>query len=132
MLTKWTEANQVLAMSFDKHSIDTTDILKPGIYILSLNHRVVYVGRAKCMLAAVADHRSAVGAPRLPEWFPVKAVRFDSIAIIPMPYERTFPLAQALIEFHQPSHNIYSRPVEQIQSPPPPATKPATTINRRI
>lgn len=131
---KWNEVYRVMAIAKDKHSIDVSDMLKPGVYILSLGSRVVYVGRAKCILAAIADHRTAVGSRTpLPHWFPVQAVRFDSIDIIPMPYEQAFSLVQAMIEFHQPTHNIHRQPAppptRSTQSPP---QSDSPVITRRI
>jgi hypothetical protein len=108
-------------------SADASEMLKPGVYVLSLRGKVVHVGRAKCMLTAIADHRTIPrGADKLPSWFPIKHVAFDSIAIHPMPFESTLALAQALTEFHLPTSQNSTPP-----GPFPPATSPPI-ITRRI
>lgn len=78
---------------------DITEALKPGVYVLSWRGKVVHVGRAKCMLAAIADHRATNGQS-VPDWFPIRGVQFDSICIHPMSYDRTADFARALAELH--------------------------------
>ena len=109
---------------------DISGILKPGVFLLSFGGKVVFVGRAKCLLVSIAGHRAAASGPRLPEWFPVKRIQFESVAIIPTSYDRTLQLAQALIEFHQPSRNLHSGPSEPLPQPIPRPSDP--TLVRRL
>src|ERR1700729_671855 len=105
--------------------IDVSDMVNPGVYLLSRNGRVVFIGRAKCMLTAVYNHRSAeVG---LPKWFPVRRIVFDKVEVIPVPYDQTLPLATALAKHHKCLHNLTP------QLAPSPFPTPATTpqITRR-
>ena len=95
--------------------VDMSDLLKPGVYLLSFHSRVVYVGRAKRLLPTIAMHWTVSHGPALPDWFPTKRVTFDDITVYPMSYDLTLPLAQALIEFHRPSANL-----KPASSPPEP------------
>lgn len=114
-------------------SVDTSDMLKPGVYVLSHLGRVVFVGRAKCMLAAIADHRTANGSKsRLPDWFPIRAVQFDAITIHPMPYASTLALADALIQLHRPPANLHTGPAKALPSHTPTGSQAPPTITRRL
>jgi hypothetical protein len=95
-------------------------ILKPGVYLLALREKIVFVGRSKCMLAAIAGHRSVAIGPRMPEWFPLKGILFDDAFIYPMSFDQTLPLMNALIEFHKPAHNAHDKPATVLPIKPPP------------
>ena len=110
---------------------DISGILKPGVYLLSYGGKVVFVGRARCLLATLAGHRAVASGPRMPEWFPIKRITFDSIAILPTSYDRTLELAQALIEFHKPPRNLHVNPPGSFLPPNLPP-RPASTIVRRV
>lgn len=95
--------------------IKVGDLLKPGVYVLYMHGRVMYIGRSKRLLMTLSMHWTVAHGPALPDWFPTKRVTFDDIAIYPMSYDLTLPLAQALIEFHRPSANL-----KPASSPPEP------------
>jgi hypothetical protein len=99
---------------------DISDALKPGVYVLSAYGRVMYIGRSTCMLTTINDHRTASGQARLPEWFPVKGIRFNEVTIYPMPYSETDNFMQTLRE----RHKLHNKPVP-IKSDQP-------TIARRL
>ena len=103
-------------------------ILKPGVYLLSFREKIIFVGRSRCILSAIAGHRSLAVGPRMPEWFPIKGIHFDDVYIYPMAFERTLPIMEALIEFHKPPHNIYNKPVTPF---PPPKRTDLPPITRR-
>src|ERR1700733_12552528 len=105
--------------------IDVSDVLKPGVYLLSRNGRVVFIGGAKCLLSAISAHRAA--EPGLPKWFPIRRIVFDSVEVIPVSYDQTLPLATALAKHHKCLHNLNA------QLTPSPFPTPATTpqITRR-
>lgn len=110
-------------------AVEIGAILKPGVYILRREDEIVFIGASKCMLHSIHAHRNAAIGPRLPEWFPIKGIRFDDIAIFPMSYDRAIPYAQALIDLHKPVHNIHSGP-EPINPFIPP--NPLPPITRRV
>ncbi len=93
------------------------DLLKSGVYVLYRAQQPIFVGAAQCLLSAVAQHRSANGTRRLPEWFPIKSIRFDHFEIFPMPYSSTAPAVAALISSLRPIHNIHSAPVIPLPLP---------------
>lgn len=86
-------------------------ILKPGVYLLSFREKIVFVGRSRCLLAAIAGHRSIAVGPRMPEWFPIKGIHFDDVYIYPTSWNHTLDLMDSLIEFHKPPHNVHNKPV---------------------
>lgn len=92
-------------------------MVKPGIYILTYQGRVVHVGRSKCMLTTIADHRSVyTGKDKLPSWFPIRHVTFDDFIIHPMPYNEAEDLVGELLHFYKPRHHHY-RPPELVTQP---------------
>ena len=93
-----------------ENPVSIGDILKPGVYLLLRYGKVVFIGKAKCLLATIAAHRAACSGPRLPEWFPIQRVQFDDIQMIPCASDRAAKLLPALIAMHQPTHNIHSKP----------------------
>ena len=126
---KWVYAFGMMEQIGMERSLNGSEMLKPGVYRLSLHGRVVFVGRAKCMLAAIADHRSTCGSKRLPEWFPIKAVQFDSIEYFPMSYDRTKAFADGLTAIHFPHRAPTASPTPDQDRRAPPA---ANRIERRI
>lgn len=106
------------------HSIG--DVLKPGVYLLAFREKIVFVGRSRCLLDAITGHRSVAVGPRMPEWFPIKGIHFDDVYIYPTSWDRTLSLMDALIEFHKPPHNVYSKPAAQF-----PSTSTLPPITRR-
>ncbi len=82
---------------------DVSDLLKPGIYLLSWRGEVVYIGRARCLLTLVAAHRAILSGrpdPILPR------VQFDGIKVIACASDRADELFPALIDLYQPRHNL--------------------------
>lgn len=115
-------------------TIDISAALRPGVYLLHHGPRVAYVGRARCILAALANHIFANRARNLPAWLPVRAIHFDRIEIIPCDTTRAHALAAALIIMHRPTHNPQpkSTPEAAPQQPPlPPALASAPSTIRR-
>ena len=110
------------------------DLLKPGVYSLSWRGKIVFVGKSKCLLATLAAHRAANSGPRLPEWFPIKRMQFDDMAMIPCSMDRALLLLPALIEMHRPVHNIHNKPVTSLPTFQVPAGTEgaAPRITRRI
>lgn len=107
--------------------LDVSGVLKPGVYMLCLHGRAQYVGKAKCLLVAIAAHRSAMYSPRLPEWFPIHRIPFDSVFITPCASDRQRAVMDDLISYHQPRHNKES-PAYRIVPPP----TESITITRRL
>lgn len=83
---------------------DASDLLKPGVFVLSLGDRVVYVGIAKRLLDALGNH-SLRNRRFQPAWFPVKPIHFNRIEILPCDPSRARLIQQALIALHDPFHN---------------------------
>lgn len=135
-LSEWTEqmAAKKPVNSPCEQPISIGGILKPGVYLLLRYSKVVFIGKSKCLLATIAAHRAACSGPRLPEWFPIHRVQFDDVQIIPCALDRAGLLLPALIDMHQPTHNIHpkhelSRPTFQV---PKGTEGAAPRITRRI
>lgn len=79
--------------------VDVSDLLGPGIYVLSRRGRVVFVGKAKSVLAMVAKHRE-FAKNSMPEWFPVPGVVFDQIEWKPSHPDRIDAELNYLRELH--------------------------------
>ena len=115
-------------------TIDISDVLRSGVYILHLHGRPVYVGRAKCILAALANQTFRNSAPA---WLPGRVMRFDRIEIIPCGPDRSAALVPALIAMHQPIHNLEPKsgveggPLTP-QPPPPRSASDRIPTLRRI
>ncbi len=97
-------------LCFVDNWVNISDLLKPGVYSLLWRGKIVFIGKTKCLLVALAAHRAVVSGPRLPEWFPTKRVQFDGMQMIPCASDRAALLLPALIAMHQPTHNIHSKP----------------------
>jgi len=118
-------------MSSPREPIDVSDLLKPGVYLLSWRGKVVFVGRAKCLLTTINDHRTANGTARLPEWFPIKRVQFDGFSIIPISYDQTLALVEALTDYHQLRRPSAIEPASPAARHPFDAP-PHPTVTRRL
>lgn len=107
--------------------IDVSSILKPGVYLLSRDGRVVFIGRARCMFMTIYTHR--IAESKLPAWFPIRRVVFDKVEVIPVSYDQTLALATALAKFHKCTHNLNA----QLTPAPFPVNNVSTlpTITRR-
>lgn len=106
--------------------IDVSSILRPGVYLLSRGDRVVFIGRARCMFLAIYTHR--VAEHKLPAWFPIRKVVFDKVEVIPISYDQTLALAEALAKHHKCTHNLNAM---MTPAPFPVAPKPVPQITRR-
>jgi len=115
-----------------ENPVNIGGVLKPGAYLLRRYGKVVFVGKAKCLLATLAAHRAACSGPRLPEWFPIKRIQFDDVEIIPCAMDRASLLLPALIELHRPIHNLHSKPAPLPIQLPIPDRGAAPRITRRI
>ena len=89
-------------------AINVSDLLRPGVYLLRHGERVVYIGKAKCILAALTNHVIR-NRTRLPTWVPIPVIHFDGIEIIPCDQHRAIALQASLIEIHSPTHNRPAR-----------------------
>lgn len=109
-------------------SSDITDVLKPGVFLLGLHGRVVYVGKARCMLVALANHITRNRVRNSIEWLPIKSISFDNIEIIPCELVRAASLAAALITLYSPIHNRSTTPTPKPRTYtlPPPHLDPQT------
>lgn len=90
-------------------SIDISEILKQGVYLLSRENVIVYVGQSKCMLVRIYTHRS-LARRRVPSWLPIRGVVFDKVEVIPCHPDRINALEKALIELHTPVYNKAMNP----------------------
>lgn len=90
-------------------AIDITAVLRQGVYLLSREGVVVYVGQSKCMLVRIYTHR-ALSNKRAPAWMQTRGVRFDRVEVIPCHPDRVDALERGLIEFYQPVHNKTHNP----------------------
>ena len=111
-------------------AINVGCILKPGVYKLIYDNEVVFIGRAKCMLPVIASHRAMAAGQRMPEWFPIKGIRFNDFAIWPMSFDKTLAVMNELIAIHKPKHNIHAKPTLPFNVPE--VDRPAPRITRRI
>lgn len=91
------------------YAIDISAVLKQGVYLLSREGTVVYVGQSKCMLVRIYTHR-ALSNKRAPAWMQTRGVRFDKAEVIPCHPDRINELERGLIEFYQPVYNKTHNP----------------------
>lgn len=59
--------------------VDLSKALRSGVYVLRLRGRVVWVGRAKHLLAKLHGHAAQKRGPAL-AWLPAQPIEFDSCA----------------------------------------------------
>lgn len=90
--------------------VDTSVLLKPGIYALLREGVVVYIGQSKKPLSRIEAHRSLWGRTqrqgKTPGWLPIKAILFDEVHVLPCPVEKLDELEKALIDLYKPKFNI--------------------------
>ena len=114
--------------------IDVTAVLRQGVYLLSREGRIVYVGQSRCMLARIAAHRS-LARRKVPSWLPIRGVVFDSVAVIPCHPDRIDALERTLIELHKPVSNRALNPEPAkypgLHFPPKPAA-PSPIFTARL
>lgn len=111
-----------MSATLTHNPLDVSALLKPGVFLLSYHSRVTYIGKAKCLLVALAHHALRNRAT-LPAWFPVQPIPFDAIEIIPCDPTRAIALATALVALHNPIHN---RPLKPGHGQPPTVVPPQT------
>jgi hypothetical protein len=113
---------------------DISHILRPGVFLLRKGERVVYIGKAKCILIALAHHALRNRASKLPDWFPVRAIQFDGIEVIPCDISRATDLHRALVALHDPLYNRPDKPTRQPSTPTPtsPQPSPSQPLIRRL
>lgn len=106
---------------------DISGVLRPGVFLLGNHDRVIYVGKARCILAALANHIVRNRVKRSVEWFPIRSMIFDRIEIIPCDVARATTLAAALITLYNPLHN-QPAPAPKLRTftLPPPHLDPQT------
>jgi hypothetical protein len=101
---------------------DATALIRPGVYLLLRQGKVVFVGKGdRQMLSKIATHRSLT-RKSVPDWFPVKGITFDQVFIRTVHPDRLEAEYLSLILEHNPHHNL----------PAPAFTSNVTTIPRRI
>lgn len=98
--------------------INVSELLGPGVYVLSNRGHVNYVGCARVMLVALAQWAMRNKNPAIPKWFPIRGVVFDTIEIIPCDPDTAKGLAKDLIAELDPLHNRSQHP-GQILPPVP-------------
>lgn len=118
--------------------VDTSVLLKPGIYALLREGVVVYIGQSKKPLSRIEAHRSLWGRTqrqgKTPGWLPIKAILFDEVHVLPCPVEKLDELERALIDLYKPKFNIKLKSphpvlISQLFSVP---TSPAQRFERRM
>lgn len=98
-------------------AVDVSVMLRMGVYLLSRDGVVVYVGQSKCPLARIAAHRS-LARRRVPAWLPLKGVIFDKVEVISCHPDRINALERGLIELYKPVYNKAHNP-EPVKYPVP-------------
>ena len=88
---------------------NVSDILRSGVYALLLKGTVVYVGKSKNLYSRIYTHRSLYNKKRrgaaLPEWMPVKAMKFDEVHIRPCHVDLLDKLEYEMINLYKPKYN---------------------------
>lgn len=104
-------------MSLAPLTLDLSAILRPGVYLLRHGTRVVYIGKARCILSAIVNHVIR-NRTRLPSWVPIPVINFDGLEIIPCDPARAITLQVALIDLHRPHHNTQPKAATVESNPP--------------
>jgi hypothetical protein len=114
-------------------SFDVTAILRQGVYLLSREGRVVYIGQSRCMLIRIYAHRN-LARKRVPHWLPIRGVVFDTVEVIPCHPDRVDDLERGLIALHRPVHNRDHNPDYPPPKLPPPSPRhpPPTYLSHRL
>lgn len=101
--------------------INTSVVLKPGVYALLREGVVVYIGQSKKPLSRIEAHRSLWGRTqrqgKTPDWLPIKAILFDEVHVMPCLVENLDRVERAMIDLYKPKYNI------KLKSPHPVATE---------
>ena len=84
--------------------VDISIVLKPAIYLLWRNGKVVYVGQSRCPLIRLATHRSLAGRRPLP-WMKSVGIKFDQVSILPTALDDLDLVEKHWIKFFAPIHN---------------------------
>jgi excinuclease UvrABC nuclease subunit len=86
--------------------INTSAMLKPGVYALVREGVVVYVGQSKKPLSRVEAHRS-LGSRKsaAPGWLPIKGIIFDEVHVLPCRIEDLDRVERAMIDLYKPRFN---------------------------
>lgn len=108
--------------------VDISDILRPGVFLLHNHGRIVYIGKAKCLLAGIAVYR-AINRAKLPSWVTLHRIQFDRVEIIPCDTTRAIELQRALVSMHDPIHNR-TRPEPTPSISIPPSSHPSQPLRR--
>lgn len=101
--------------------VDVSLLLRPAVYLLSRQGRVVYVGKSKCPLVRIYTHRSLARQKRLP-WIKVRGILFDKVEVLPTLVDDLDKVEQYWIKKLQPVHNIHHN------ESPEPRTVPLSAI----
>lgn len=89
--------------------VNTTAMLRPGVYALVHAGVVVYVGQSVKPLSRVEAHRSLWGRAqrnKVPGWLPIKAILFDEVHVMPCRVEQLDEVERALIDLYKPKYNL--------------------------
>lgn len=101
--------------------VNADEMLRAGVYALTWRGKVVYIGKSKCMLNRIYQHKTLWGRKSLknkvPSWMPVAGVRFDGIWVRPCMLEQMDALEQELIKKYKPQYNVTHKPVERTPIP---------------
>lgn len=108
-----TSAPECAFMGIMEVGMDATALLQGGVYVLRANGRVVYVGKARCMLNMIHAHRK--GARRgVPAWSPIPPIVFDGVEVHPEHPDRVDALLARLTDELQPSWVPFQFPVPAV------------------
>lgn len=98
--------------------LDYSAVLRAGVYALCWHGEVVYIGQSKQMFARIYTHRNRYNKERktafVPDWMPVKGVRFDAVFIRPCLVDDLDVLEREMIARYRPKHNIRLVPPVQV------------------
>lgn len=107
--------------------VNTSAMLKPGIYALLREGVVVYIGQSKKPLGRVEAHRSLQARiakhGAAPGWLPIKGIVFDEVHVLPCRVEDLDIVERAMIDLYKPKYNV------KLKSPHPVATEFNITID---
>jgi hypothetical protein len=93
--------------------VDTSVLLKPGVYALVRDGTIVYIGQSRKPLQRIEAHRSMWGRKqKAPAWLTdmVKGMLFDAVHVLPCRIEDLDRVERALIEMYRPVYNVKLKP----------------------
>lgn len=94
--------------------------LKAGVYALAYHGEVVYVGKAKCLMARVNTHRQLWArmqkGERIERWIPVKGIRFDEVFIRPCRPDLLDQIEREMINLYKPRLNVNLKTKDKVQT----------------